>query len=311
MRNALSIGLCALALLCTPLRAADFAGAFLETGLGTRALGMGGAFNAVAAGPDAPNWNPAGLSRARGLAGQTSMQTLALDRRVNTASVALNPRGDMGFGFAWLHASTGDIEGRTASGQRTGSVSDVSNAFLVATGRSLGDKLSIGFAMKIFDQRIEAPFSDASTANGHGFDVGLQYALGKRLTLGVAARNLSASLNWKVRLTNGQSSSTEDPLPRVLSAGIAYRPFAQGTLGFELTGGDETRAHVGGEWTVSPLLTLRSGLRDMGGEEALGQLSAGLSLRPMRSQRLQFHYAYSTDPIGVDARTTVGLEVSF
>ena len=52
-------------------------------------------------------------------------------------SVALNPRGDMGFGFAWLHASTGDIEGRTASGQRTGSVSDVSNAFLVATGRSL------------------------------------------------------------------------------------------------------------------------------------------------------------------------------
>ena len=56
----------------------------------------------------------------------------------------------------------------------------------------------------------------------------------------------------------------------------------------------------------------RMGLRDMGGEEALGQLSAGLSLRPMRSQRLQFHYAYSTDPIiGVDARTTVGLEVSF
>ena len=62
-----------------------------------------------------------------------------------------------------------------------------------------------------------------------------QYALGKRLALGIAARNLSASLNWKVRLTNGQSSSTEDLLPRVLSAGIAYRPFAQGTLGIEVT----------------------------------------------------------------------------
>ena len=311
MNSTLSTCLCALTLLSSPLQAADFAGAFLETGLGTRALGMGGAFNAVAAGPDAPYWNPAGLSRANGLSGQTSMQTLALDRRVSTASAALNPRGDMGFGFAWLHASTGDIEGRTASGQRTGSVKDIANAFIVAAGRTLGNRLSIGFAMKIFDQRIEAPFSDAATANGHGFDLGVQYALGERLALGVAARNLSASLNWKMRLTNGQSSSTKDLLPRILSAGIAYRPFAQGTLGIEVDQGDETTAHVGGEWTVSPLLTLRTGLRNMGGEESWGQVTAGLSLRPMRSQRLQFHYAHGTDPIGADARTNVGLEVSF
>ena len=311
MSNTLSICLFALALLSSPLRAADFAGAFLETGLGTRALGMGSAFSAVVSGPDAPYWNPAGLSRANGLSGQTSVQTLALDRRVSTASAALNPRGDMGFGFAWLHASTGDIEGRTASGQRTGSVKDIANAFIVATGRTLGNRLSIGFAMKIFDQRIEAPFSDAATANGHGFDLGVQYALGERLALGVAARNLSASLNWKVRLTNGQSSSTEDQLPRILSAGIAYRPFAQGTLGIEVDQGDETTAHVGGEWTVSHLLTLRTGLRNVGGEWSWGQVAAGLSLRPMRSQKLQFHYAYGTDPIDAGARTTVGLEVSF
>ena len=311
MSNTLSICLCALALLSSPLRAANFAGAFLETGLGTRALGMGGAFSAVAAGPDAPYWNPAGLSRTSGLYGQTSLQTLALDRRVSTASAALNTRGDMGFGFAWLHASTGDIEGRTASGQRTGSVKDIANAFIVATGRKLGNRLSIGFAMKIFDQRIEAPFSDASTANGHAFDLGIQYALGERLALGIAARNLSASLNWKVRLTDGKSSSTEDLLPRVLSAGIAYRSFAQGMLGIEVTQGDETTAHVGGEWTMSPLLTLRIGLRNVGGQEAWGQIAAGLSLRPMRSQKLQFHYAYGTDPIGADRRTTVGLEVYF
>ena len=40
---------------------------------------MGSAFSAVAAGPDSPYWNPAGLSRANGLSGQTSMQMLALD----------------------------------------------------------------------------------------------------------------------------------------------------------------------------------------------------------------------------------------
>ncbi len=68
---------------------------------------------------------------------------------------------------------------------------------------------------------------------------------------------------------------------------------------------------MGGEWTVSPLLTLRTGLSNVGGQEAWGHVAAGLSLRPMRSRKLQFHYAYGTDPIGADARTTIGLEVYF
>ena len=311
MKNSLSACLCALALLVSPLRAADFAGAFLETGIGTRALGMGGAFSAVATGPSASYWNPAGLARTEGMGLQTSLQMLALDRRVSSASVALNPRGDMGFGLAWLHASTGQIEGRTASGQQTGAVDDIANAFLVSVGRTLGPKLNIGFTMKIFDQRIEAPFSDVSTANGHGFDLGVQYALGQRMTIGLAARNLSASLNWKVSLNNGQSSSTKDPFPRTLAAGMAYRPFDGVHLGVEVTQAEETTAHWGGEWTLNPLLSLRTGLRNVGGEEALGAFSAGLSLRPMRSQKLQFHYAYTADPIGAGQRTTIGVEVTF
>lgn len=44
-------------------QAAKFAGAFMEDGGGARALGMGGAFAAVADDPTATFWNPAGLSR--------------------------------------------------------------------------------------------------------------------------------------------------------------------------------------------------------------------------------------------------------
>jgi hypothetical protein len=46
-----------------PAQAAKFAGAFMEDGGGARALGMGGAFAAVADDPTATFWNPAGLSR--------------------------------------------------------------------------------------------------------------------------------------------------------------------------------------------------------------------------------------------------------
>jgi len=58
--------LCALVLLCLGANtalAAKFAGAFMENGGGARALGMGGAFAAVADDPSTTFWNPAGLGR--------------------------------------------------------------------------------------------------------------------------------------------------------------------------------------------------------------------------------------------------------
>ena len=56
-----------LALLCAgPAAATKFAGSFMEDGGGARALGMGGAFTAVADDPSMTFWNPAGLGRADG-----------------------------------------------------------------------------------------------------------------------------------------------------------------------------------------------------------------------------------------------------
>ena len=54
-----------LAFLCAgPAAATKYAGAFMENGGGARALGMGGAFTAVADDPSTTFWNPAGLGQA-------------------------------------------------------------------------------------------------------------------------------------------------------------------------------------------------------------------------------------------------------
>lgn len=295
--------------LATTAHAADFAAAFLETGLGTRGLGMG-AFVATADDASAPYWNPAGLARLRGKAVQTSIQSLSQDRQQNGVSFALNARDDMGFGFAWIHASVDGIEGRTASGQFTGAIEDGANAFIFAVGRTLGPRLSIGFAMKIFDQSIDIPFSPKATANGSGFDLGAQYRLNERTWAGATVRNLGAKLDWKVRLANQQSSSTEDELPRQLVFGLSHRPIAPLLLAVEMRSDDEQSANLGAEWRLSPLLTVRGGLHRLGAADG-GLLSAGLTLRPMRIETLQFHYAYLADPLEAGGRTTVGLALAF
>ncbi|MEN8005413.1 MAG: PorV/PorQ family protein [Candidatus Krumholzibacteriota bacterium] len=61
MRLALLVVFVALALPGSAL-ATKYAGAFMENGGGARALGMGGAFTAVADDPSATFWNPAGLA---------------------------------------------------------------------------------------------------------------------------------------------------------------------------------------------------------------------------------------------------------
>lgn len=301
--------LAALLLIASAAQAADFAGAFLASGLGTRGLGMG-AFVAMADDASSPYWNPAGLARLRGKAVQTSIQSLSHDRRQNSASFALNARGDMGFGFAWSHASVGEIDGRTASGQYTGPISDRANTFIVAVGRTLGPRLALGFTVKIFDQNIDVPFSPQAKASGRGLDLGAQFRIAEHTWLGAGVRNLGAKLDWKVSLTNQQSSSTEDPLPRVLILGAAHRLFSSLTLGIEFRSGNAQSSHLSAEWILSPLLTLRGGLYHLKTEDQM-PFTAGLTLSPMRVETLQFHYAYLTDPLGPGGRKSVGLALAF
>ena len=294
------------------VRAADFAAAFLETGVGARGVGMGSAFAAVVDDASATYWNPAGLVRTRGKKLLAALQPLSLDRRQSSASFTFNPRGEMAFGLTWMHASVGDIQGRTGSGVPTGALEDAENAFFVSVGRALGERLALGFTVKILSQRIDVPGWQKAEGSGHGVDLGLQFRLGEKTTLAAVVRNLGASIDWTVQRSAQQASSTEDLLPHVLGVGLAYRPLSGLLLAADLYQGDDSYANLGAEWTINPLLTVRTGLeRVPGDDEGIGRVAVGLTLQPMRHEHLRLTYAYTSDQIGAGERSVFGLGIQF
>lgn len=301
--------LVALLLAASAAHGADFAAAFLKAGLGTRGLGLG-AFVAAVDDASSPYWNPAGLARLRGKSIETARQSLSLGRRQSSAAVALNVRGDMGFGFAWSHATVGEIKGRTASGQYTGPIEDRANAFIFGMGRALGPRLAVGLAVKVLKQSIDVPAAPKATATGTGFDLGVQFRAGEHTWLGAGAANLSTDLAWKVRRADQQSSTTEDALPSTFVFGAAQRLLDALLLAAEFRADGEQSVNLGVEWQPNTLLAMRGGLHRLGTEDG-GQLSAGLTLNPMHRETLQFQYAYVTDPLDAGGRTTVGLALAF
>ena len=304
-------------LLATASGAADYAAAYLEAGFGSRGVAMGGAFAALADGPAAAYWNPAGLAARQGRALAAGYQPLSLDRTLASLSGAANLRGGLGFGLLWLHAGVDGLQARTNSGEVYGDIEDSENAILFGLGLAPAPGLRLGATVKILRQSIDVAQVGESTANGRGLDLGLQYDLREGTRLALVARNvpnpiLTPELEWTVARPSSQTGTSRDDLATELVAGIGHRPVtglwlaADGHLG-----GPDPYAAVGASWTATELLSARVGLSRIGADDGMGSVSAGLSVRPMRSEALELHYAYAQDPLDDGARLSMGLSTRF
>ena len=292
--------------------AADYAAAFLENGVGSRGVGMGGAFVAAVDDASASYWNPAGLLRSEGKGFMTVVQPMSLDRRQNSFSARLNLRDEFAFGFTWIHARVSDVVGRSAIGVPTGNIEDSQNAYQVAVARRLHPRLLVGAITKVMEHEISVPWRGSNRGRGHGFDLGLQVLIYENAYLGVVVRNINADISWKVKQNNQQSTNTDDSLPQTLVLGLAHEPLEQMVLATDVHIGDDTYFNLGFEWAVSPVLVLRGGLNRIPGDGiSVNSTTAGLSLRPMRMKSVQFHYTYATDPLNAGGRTVAGVAIIF
>ncbi len=324
-------------LFAVPAQATKYAGAFMENGGGARALGMGGAFTAVADDPSATFWNPAGLATI----GEREILLMHSERFGDlidrdfvsyTQPVSWNILGgsSSGIGLSVIRLGIDDIpftndeladyldldENGLISPDEYHRLldpeaqdlielkSDQEFALMFSYGETLG-AWQMGATVKFIHQSI-GKFSSM----GVGADLAmLRPQVWRRLDFGIKFQDLTTTyLSW--------STGRNELITPAIVPGLAWRqPLPDWNMDFTLAGSLETRfdhrgdadqfdagaysanSHLGLEVGFSRKVFLRTGY-DSGFDA--GNVTAGVGFR---IDPLTVDYAYAGDSLDIDEVT--------
>jgi LysM repeat protein len=253
-RRIAASALVALALATSARAAGDAAGtaagSFLAVGTGTSVLSMAGA--TLASGNDlaAASWNVASLARVDALQfslahsplpGGATQDWLAGGGRVG--------RGGTRWGLQALFHREGELEGRDAANNPTGSLSANDLALGASLAQRLGTYVTAGVGAEWLHESLAG-----TSGSGVGFSAGLRADAGP-IGLALAARHLGGTMRYP--------DATYD-LPQVVAGGVSWTDAAHGlrvNADLEAPAHYYTSARVGGEWTWRDRLAVRAGYR--------------------------------------------------
>ncbi|MDO8589355.1 MAG: PorV/PorQ family protein [Armatimonadota bacterium] len=285
-----TLNLAALLVLAAQAGWAAETAAFLDIGVGARAVGMGGAYTALADDANAVYWNPAGLARMEKREASVSHAELGASTRHDFLAYA-HPAPQGTFAGAFTYLSQGSIEGRDGLGRPTGSFNASDAAVAGAYGRKT-DFADLGVSVKYLRSHI-----GSAEAQGAALDLGARRELeglgSGKLALGAALRNLGPGLKY---------DRERNDLPLRLALGAAYRLPKGHAVAVEFQNGPRgtgSEGAVGGEFKAMEGVFLRLGYATKGaasggaGFNAAKGLTLGLGLK-----RGQFSLDYGAQAAG-------------
>jgi LysM repeat protein len=253
--NARAIAVWGLLALATTARAAGdaagtAAGSFLAVGTGTSVLSMAGA--TLASGNDlaAASWNVASLARVDAL--QFSLAHSPLPGGATQDWLAGGGRlgsGATRWGLQALFHREGEIEGRDAANNPTGSLSANDLALGASLAQPLGAHVTAGLGAEWLHESLAG-----TSGSGLGFSAGLRADAGP-LGFALAARHLGGTMRYP---------DAKYDLPQVVAGGVSWTDVAHGlrvNADLEAPAHYYTSARVGGEWLWRDRLAVRAGYR--------------------------------------------------
>ena len=204
---------------------------FLEIGLGARAVGMAGAYSALAEGLSGLYWNLAGTAEAQNVAGGINYASLyGSDGLRFIWGGGLMPAGGGVLGIQVGQMSSGDLT-RTSYDFPDGGDPTVGSTFqytstmaALSYARKLTDRLNVGAGVKYASEGV----TNASISY-YGLDVGLRFRTGLYgTTLGAALANVGSSGRYSGNLVEVNAVNTV--LPGVVRFQYDMREYEMPTI---------------------------------------------------------------------------------
>lgn len=263
---------------------------YLRIGVGARALGMGGAFTAVADDASACYWNPAGLVQLKNKEVQAMYSMLSVDRKYNFLNYAQPMKDDRCFGISVIDFGVGDIRGKDKSKADTGMFDNQENALIVSYAGNMENGLLLGGNLKYITQSMN-PSEGKQSAGGISMDMGMLWKAKPDMSVGLLLQDVGGSLNW--------DTGHKDRLPVVIKAGTAYRLLNnQLLLAFDVekvVHNKKSRLHLGGEYNLNENIAFRLGVISAYDTFPTAGLSLKFPLLLFTKQTFCVDYAFAPD----------------
>ena len=274
----------------------------LRFGIGARALGMGSAFTAIAAGPLGIYWNPAALARTD-VVSFTGMYTEPFGGGIEGIGYSLQFLGlsggfeDLGYGIGWFNSHVSDIPWTDSGGSFD---YDSSIYFLSLALKEAKESVlvSVGGTLKVYRDSMLT-----GSALGFGFDLGVMVDLGNLLIAYCSQDVGRTKYRWQ-----GTGQEPVVFVPWIHRIGIAFSLFEEMLRGaVDLAIDPEALLpllwRLGLEFSPVEWLALRGGLRlDPFAESYHTVFTLGIGVSPW--EKLSLDYAFLINPLPAEGLST-------
>lgn len=257
---------------------------FLKMNIGSRAEAMGGAYTAIANGPNALYYNPAGLGS--GFNREIMLYHTQWFSNISVENLTFvypfNRRWSFGSGLSFLHMPTFDrYEIDPASGDplEAGKFSAYDMVFNAGLGLRVIDNIYLGSNLKIIREKLASV-----TATGFAADFGVLATIpASGIRMGFSVQNFGSKIQYL---------ATKSSLPLTYRAGIAYQlQHGSNTIALDVIKSiDEAVQFLPGvELGISENFSIRGGYQPT--QRAANGFSAGFGLQ--MPEGFKINYAYT------------------